>query len=963
MTPCPPDDRLAALLDDTIDAAELATLDGHVTECVPCQNRLDRLTDAPELTDWLNTATNGSARYPFLSPPIRTGELGRLNGYAIRSEIGRGGMGLVLRGWDETLARDVAIKVLRPEDNDALGEAKFSREARAVARLRHDHVVPLFAVDRTSDGRPFLVMPFVPGHTLLERLRGGPISPRDAAEIVRQVADGLAAAHAAGLIHRDVKPANILLDAADGRAKLTDFGLVRTASDTETLSPDGILSGTPFYMSPEQAGTPERIDPRTDVYSLGITFYECMTGTVPFRGTPLAVIDLHRTVDPVPPRRLNADVSSDLETICLTAIAKNPADRYSSAAAFRDDLVRWLEGRPIHARPAGPLERVRRWCGRNPLPVAIIVVSIFGSVAAGTGWWRAGVKADDAARNAELARNREADANASRALAQEKAKLADERSALALGAITTLVTKAQTLADRSPGTLKLKRQLNEAALADLRKLADSTAKVPGVDRSIVLAHQKLGDALHLLGQTDEAFREWDRALAMAERILAADPNDVLTQRDAGRAHYTIGFTRNLLQDIPTATRHLNASVGIFEDLWKLHPDDRDVLQSLTAAYNGRSDVERNAGQTSAALTDSERSLALNQKLLDLDPTDLKVRAGLLFSHNRQAYTEIFLLHDYDAAERHFREELRLAAEQRTKTPEDPTWQRHYHICLLDLSSIQQRKGEFTAGEASARAALGWLGEAAKHDPDNVLAQRDYAMAVIHLGNVQLGQKKFDDAEKSFLQAMDVFDRVSARAKTVAVVAGDIPTLCIVLSGICERQDRYADAARWTDRIITSMKNISVNPGQASQTAALIQRLTNLRNAYLLTPKVLTNPEVIEAQTSEVAVLLSAIRARAMARRGDYPQALLEIRSLLEKHPTDSMLPLAQACIFGLAAGSVNENEKASLLEKGVASLIAAIRLDRVNLDLLHLTPELNEIRSFPSFRAQLRKMLDQPKPN
>ena len=578
---CPPAERLTALLDETLPESDRSALDGHLAECATCQDLLERLTDAPDLAAWLAASSVANPTYPFLAPAMRPGELGRLNGYAIRAEIGRGGMGLVLRGWDEALARDVAIKVLRPEDDAALGEARFSREARAVAQLRHDHVVPLFAVDRTADGRPFLVMPFIPGATLRERLRGGPIPQREAAELLRQIADGLSAAHAAGLIHRDVKPANILLDESDGRAKLTDFGLVRTSLGAETLSPEGILAGTPAYMSPEQASIPEQIDARSDVYALGVALYECLTGTVPFRGTPLAVIEQHRSIEPVPPRRLNPGLAKDIETVCLKALAKSPANRYASAAAFRDDLARWLEGRPILARPAGSVEHARRWCMRNPLPVAMIVVSLIGSVAAAAGWWQAGVKAADASRSAVLARQREGEADAARILAQEKAALAEERSALALGAITTLVTKAQNLADRTPGTLRLKKQLNEAALADLRKLAASTAKVSGVDRQIVLAHQKLGDALNLLGQTDEAFREWNFALATAEQLSATDPNDTDSRRDAARAHYMIGYAQNGMQDQAAAFKHMNAAIGILEDLQKKLPDDQVLLYSLS----------------------------------------------------------------------------------------------------------------------------------------------------------------------------------------------------------------------------------------------------------------------------------------------------------------------------------------------------------------------------------------------
>src|SRR5581483_6581584 len=221
----------------------------------------------------------------------------------------------------------------------------------AAAALDHPHVVPVHAVANPADGPPYLVMPYVAGPTLRQRIAAEKrLAPREAARLVAEVADGLAAAHALGQVHRDVKPANVLLDEATGRARLTDFGLVRLAERGGTTL-EGVLAGTPEYMSPEQVGAPDRLDARSDVYALGVTLYEALTGEVPFRGAAHMVLQQVLHDDPPSPRRLNDAVPRDLETVCLKALAKEPARRYAGAADFRDDLRRFLGGQPVRARP------------------------------------------------------------------------------------------------------------------------------------------------------------------------------------------------------------------------------------------------------------------------------------------------------------------------------------------------------------------------------------------------------------------------------------------------------------------------------------------------------------------------------------------------------------------------------------------------------------------------------------
>jgi WD40 repeat protein len=401
MNECPSAETLGQLLAGALAEREAGAVREHLAGCPACQARMDGLSDVPELRSWggvprppagpsadeaappgllerlretalLGAATPAPAEgpraapLPFLGPPEKDGELGTLGPYEVLSELGRGGMGIVFKARDRELGRTVALKVLRAEGADPTARARLVREAQAAAAIEHENVVAVYAAGNRNEGPLYLVMQYVAGQTLRERIQAeGRLEPREAARVCRQAAEGLHAAHRAGLIHRDVKPANILLD-ADGRAKIVDFGLVRIKERPDGTTREGVAAGTPEYMSPEQVLQPDRLDERADVYGLGMTLYEALTGEPAFRGTSAAVIQQVLHDEPAPPRRLNPRVPRDLETVCLKALAREPARRYQTARELGDDLHRFLDGEPVRARPVGRRERLWRWCRCNP---------------------------------------------------------------------------------------------------------------------------------------------------------------------------------------------------------------------------------------------------------------------------------------------------------------------------------------------------------------------------------------------------------------------------------------------------------------------------------------------------------------------------------------------------------------------------------------------------------------------
>jgi tRNA A-37 threonylcarbamoyl transferase component Bud32 len=407
---CVPAEVMQEYLADRLGEPQAQPVTEHVADCPRCQDLMRSLAQDPELRAWirecgpLSSGTGGDpgltdllqklrdvTRHtphpqetppPFLAPPKHADELGRLGEYEVLQVLGEGGMGVVLKARDPKLERTVALKVIRPDQVDETSRARFVREIRAMAGLRHDNVVTVFSVETPPDAPPFLVMEYVPGPTLQQRIRAEKqLDPREVATIGLQVASGLGAAHAAGHVHRDIKPSNIILDPATGRAKILDFGLVRSAEGPSQLTQHGSFLGTPGYMSPEQHLAPERVGPRSDLYSLGITLYEALTGEVPFRNQLEKGLGGMTEQDRLFPGPLRERVAAELRRICKKCLQREPEQRYASAAAVAEDLRQFLAGESKQAQASPRWRSEWRWKPRRQWAAAIVGLCSMGLVA------------------------------------------------------------------------------------------------------------------------------------------------------------------------------------------------------------------------------------------------------------------------------------------------------------------------------------------------------------------------------------------------------------------------------------------------------------------------------------------------------------------------------------------------------------------------------------------------------
>src|SRR5438132_1147585 len=685
--------------------------------------------------------------------------LGELGDYELLEEIGRGGQGVVFRARQKSLNRTVALKVI------GLGQwatqahlKRFRLEAEAAASLEHPCIVPIYEVGE-RDGSCYFSMKFVEGGQLDAVVKREPIPIRRAVELIVKVARTVHYAHEHGILHRDIKPGNILLD-AKGEPHLTDFGLARLVESESSVTQTLDVLGTPSYMAPEQAvGNNAAVSNATDVYGLGAVLYQLLTGHPPFAGgTTYETIKLLEDTEPRPPRLLNPKVDRDLSTICLKCLEKDPKHRCSSALALAEDLERWLKHEPIRARRTGIFTRGRKWLRRNPTTALLVASLVALAAVVGAMIWKSDLVYRPVTTGIAVLpfENRSED----KANAYFVDGIQDEiLTRLSKIADLKVISRASTQHYKSaPENLpEIARQLGVAHIVEgsVQKSGDAVRVNVQLIKAANDSHlwadtfdRKLTDIFSVESEVAKAIADQLRAhlTGQEEQVIAAKPTDNPEAYDA--------YLRGLAYTLKTADTTTNA-VGAQKYLREaVRLDPKFALGWALLSYVDAASYRNQALQPTVALREEARQAA---------ETALTLQPNLGEALHAKGYYHYACLKDYDTAVRYFEQARQLL----------PNSSR----ILESLAYLERRRGQWDRSES-------YFNEAERLDPRNLHLLTQHAVTYFHHRRLPEALRKFDQVLNI---TPDDVDTLAYKA-AIAQAEGDLPRAAALLAPLHPNAD-------------------------------------------------------------------------------------------------------------------------------------------------------------------------------
>lgn len=737
------------------------------------------MTTAPEPSTWFLDERSLLASLRDARESDASAIAVEVPGYEIVGEIARGGQGVVLMARQRATRRTVAIKVLHDHEfASPQARRRFERETEIVATLDHPGIVKVFDAGVTAQGQPYIVMEQVDGVPLERYAAGRQREPREIARVVAEVCDALDAAHRRGVIHRDVKPGNVLVD-ADGRPHLLDFGLARTegaipSEAGRTMTRSGQFLGSLPWASPEQAsGDPSKIEQRSDIYSLGVLLHQALTGSFPYGvdGSLAAVLHAIEQADPQRPSAARRDLPRELDAIVLMALAKRPSDRYGSAAEMAEDLRAFLEGRPLKARrdsAAAAMARLARRYRRVALASALVA---FAFLILAIYAFRLSNEADRQRARAE--------------------RRFDQVRSIA----SRLLFDADAAISKLEGSRAARELIVTAALDYLRDLAPDADDHPAFTSELATAWERVGDIqgnplVPNLGQTAEAMRSYRESIALRGRLVEVDPGDGAARVALAGAHGALGF----VQLHGGSAEDALASFAAGErELSLLDADGArrgDAVSTRVMLLDRASDALALVGKTeeSIAKLSAAATLLGDDSPLASDPASLAMKRGVI-----EGKLAITLWETKRAAEAlpHSREAVRSQREVQ-KGSDSAADRRGLAVELNTLASILVDLGQLDEARSVVDEALGIRRRAMEIDPNDAQAPTDIAYTLIRQAGLLAKIGDASGVRASMEEAIRLRTGLAERAPRDGAVRRGVAVAHAILAELCEELARRED---------------------------------------------------------------------------------------------------------------------------------------------------------------------------
>jgi eukaryotic-like serine/threonine-protein kinase len=593
--------------------------------------------------------------------------------YELLGILGQGGMGLVYKARQKRADRIVALKVIRPEKLNEMSSGarkraieRFRTEAQAAGRLQHDNLVTVYEVGE-FDGCHFFSMQYVEGKSLSELIREHPIEDRQAAAYIEPVCRAVQSAHEQGILHRDIKPQNILIETATQRARIADFGLAKIIDADIEVTRAGESMGTPPYMPPEQFGDAASVTAAADVYSLGATLYHLLSGRPPFQSaTAMTTMKQVLEKEPVALTELNAAVDKDLETICMKCLEKEPARRYASAGDLADELRRYLKREPILARPLGPVARSWRWCRRNPVVASLSAAVAVAICVAVTSLAVANVRTE------------------------ESRQLSEASFQDALGAVNDFFTRVSE--DRllnEPGFQVLRRDLLELARNYYGQLIERRSGDPALEEEVAASHFRLGLIIEELDSADAARASYDAALDLQRELCRQKPDSKVRRQALSKTINALGRLATRNGDFDAARQYFDETLSLRESLVRETANAEERFEFDRLLANGWMNIgllHRNQQQFEQARELIETAQEHRKKVLPVRPNDRAMRRDLAKGWFNLANLGVDL-EDTGMVQQNVAEAIRELERLLTEDPEDLGDRYMLGVCFRLLADL------------------------------------------------------------------------------------------------------------------------------------------------------------------------------------------------------------------------------------------------------------------------------------